>query len=61
MQAIKGLESKFAVCGCGGTGRRARLRIWFREEWGFKSLHPHHFFFEAQKSFVTHVKESEIE
>ena len=28
--------------GCGGTGRRARLRIWFREEWGFKSLHPHH-------------------
>jgi hypothetical protein len=29
-------------CGCGGIGRRTRLRIWRRKAWGFKSLHPHH-------------------
>ena len=28
---------------CGGTGRRARLKIVFRKEWGFDSLHGHHF------------------
>ena len=27
--------------GCGGIGRRARLRIWFLREYGFESLHPH--------------------
>ncbi len=27
---------------CGGTGRRARLKIVFRKEWGFDSLHGHH-------------------
>lgn len=27
--------------GCGGIGRRTRFRIWRREAWGFKSLHPH--------------------
>jgi hypothetical protein len=26
---------------CGGTGRRARLKIVFRKEWGFDSLHGH--------------------
>ena len=26
--------------GYGGTGRRARLRIWYRKVWGFKSLYP---------------------
>ncbi len=31
------------LCGRGEIGRRARLRIWFRKEWGFKSLRPHHF------------------
>ena len=31
------------ICGCGGIGRRTRLRIWRRKAWGFKSLHPHHF------------------
>ncbi len=30
------------LCGCGVIGSRARLRIWFREECGFESLHPHH-------------------
>ncbi len=29
------------TCGCGGIGRRARLRIWCRKAWGFESLHPH--------------------
>ena len=27
--------------GDGGTGRRARLRIWFRKKWGFESPFPH--------------------
>ena len=27
--------------GCGGIGRRARLRIWFLTKYGFESLHPH--------------------
>src|SRR5262249_13800116 len=27
---------------CGGTGRRARLKIVFRKECGFDSLHGHH-------------------
>gem|GEM_PF-1385775 len=27
--------------GCGGIGRRARLRIWWGDPWGFESLHPH--------------------
>ena len=30
-------------CGCGGTGRRAWFRSTFLTEWGFESLHPHHF------------------
>jgi hypothetical protein len=30
------------ICGCGGIGRRTRLRIWRRKAWGFKSLHPHY-------------------
>ncbi len=29
------------ACPCGGTGRRARLKIVFRKEWGFDSLHGH--------------------
>src|SRR5699024_6580849 len=28
---------------CGGTGRRARLKIAFRKEWGFESLQGHQF------------------
>src|ERR1700733_13794963 len=31
-----------ALCPCGGTGRRARLKIVFRKECGFDSLHGHH-------------------
>src|SRR5580704_15210068 len=31
-----------ARCPCGGIGRRARLKIVFRKEWGFDSLHGHH-------------------
>ena len=27
--------------GCGGIGRRTRLRIWRLTAWGFDSLHPH--------------------
>ena len=30
------------ACPCGGTGRRARLKIVFRKECGFDSLHGHH-------------------
>lgn len=26
--------------GRGGTGRHARLRIWYRKVWGFDSLRP---------------------
>src|SRR5438445_9216255 len=26
------------------NGRRARLRIWFRKDWRFKSSRAHHFF-----------------
>ena len=29
------------LCGCGGIGRHARLRIWCRKACGFESLHPH--------------------
>jgi trigger factor len=29
------------LSGCGGIGRRARFRIWYRKVWGFESLHPH--------------------
>ncbi len=29
-------------CGCGGIGRRVRLRIWCLRAWGFESLHPHY-------------------
>ena len=31
-------------CGCGEIGRRTRFRFWRREAWGFKSLHPHHYY-----------------
>jgi hypothetical protein len=27
--------------GCGGIGRRARFRTWYREMWRFESSHPH--------------------
>jgi hypothetical protein len=37
------IEISFQYCGCGGIGRRTRLRIWRRKAWGFDSLHPHHF------------------
>src|SRR5258708_5403328 len=29
------------IRGCGGIGRHARFRFWWRKSWGFKSLHPH--------------------
>src|SRR5947199_1365323 len=35
-------------CGCGGIGRRNRLRIWRRKAWGFDSLHPHLVYFIAR-------------
>jgi hypothetical protein len=31
----------FQPSGRGGIGRHARLRIWWRKPWGFKSLRPH--------------------
>jgi hypothetical protein len=38
------LERLLALsCPCGGTGRRARLKIVFRKEWGFDSLHGHQY------------------
>src|SRR5689334_6428695 len=33
---------RFFACESGGIGRRARLRIWFRKEWGFESPLSHH-------------------
>src|SRR5580698_47791 len=32
---------RYRPCPCGGTGRRARIKIVFRKEWGFDSLHGH--------------------
>ena len=40
------------ICGCGGIGRRTRLRIWRRKAWGFDSLHPHHLIFICGSSSV---------
>ncbi len=37
---------------CGGTGRRARLKIVFRKEWGFDSLHGHHHHKSLLKRFI---------
>jgi hypothetical protein len=31
----------FSAHGRGGTGRRARLRIWYRKVWGFESPRPY--------------------
>src|SRR5262249_3552800 len=39
-KALEAIESP--RCPVGGTGRRARLKIVFRKEWGFDSLHGHH-------------------
>jgi hypothetical protein len=36
------VSERCSTCPCGGTGRRARLKIVFRKEWGFDSLHGHH-------------------
>ena len=41
------------VRGCGEIGRRARLRIWCREAWGFESLHPYKCFICSYPSWVT--------
>ena len=41
-----------AKCGCGEIGRRTRFRFWRREAWGFKSLHPHHFFKKSKRSIA---------
>jgi hypothetical protein len=30
-------EERLHICSGGGIGRRARLKIWFRKEWGFDS------------------------
>ncbi len=41
------------ICGCGGIGRRTRLRIWRRKAWGFDSLHPHlSFYFSKVKQHI---------
>ena len=32
----------YIIRGCGGTGRRAGLRIQCRKAYGFDPLHPHH-------------------
>ncbi len=34
-------ENHRTPCGCGGIGRRARFRTWYREMWEFESPHPH--------------------
>ncbi len=39
-------------CPCGGTGRRARLKIVFRKEWGFNSLHGHQDFIGSTSPFT---------
>src|SRR5487761_1346578 len=39
-----GRRYRSPLCPCGGTGRRARLKIVFRKECGFDSLHGHQFF-----------------
>src|SRR5690349_6506397 len=41
IQEMYNQESKTAS-ESGGIGRRARLRIWFRKEWGFESPLSHH-------------------
>jgi hypothetical protein len=38
---------------CGGTGRRARLKIVFRKECGFDSLHGHHFIVRQRSRLFT--------
>ena len=35
-------QARRQKCGCGGIGRRAGLKIRFREECRFDSDHPHH-------------------
>lgn len=42
----------FLKCGCGGTGRRARLRIWSLRAWGFNSLHPHLFYYHSERFYA---------
>src|SRR5580698_1306916 len=47
---------RYRPCPCGGTGRRARLKIVFRKEWGFDSLHGHHRSILAAGCFGTYEK-----
>ncbi len=42
-------------CGCGEIGRRTRFRFWRREAWGFKSLHPHHYFLSNLLKFLQEI------
>jgi hypothetical protein len=44
-----------APCPCGGTGRRARLKIVFRKEWGFDSLHGHHTLLASRRAAVVYI------
>ena len=49
-------------CGRGGIGRHARLRIWWRKPWGFKSLRPHHsYMFQQGRDKQMKVKELKAE
>ena len=49
-------------CGRGGIGRHARLRIWWRKPWGFKSLRPHHsYVFQQGRDKQMKVKELKAE
>lgn len=36
------MTNKTNLCGCGGTGRHAALRMQCQEAWRFEPSHPHH-------------------
>ncbi len=38
---LRTFAADFDLCGYGVIGSRARLRILFREEWGFEPPYPH--------------------
>ena len=57
---VKEARDCFSInSGCGEIGRRTRFRFWRREAWGFKSLHPHHYFLSNSLKFLqeNHLEE----
>ena len=49
------LDCMAIACGCGEIGRRTRFRFWRRKAWGFKSLHPHHYFLSNSLKFLQEI------